>query len=184
MFMWASNKVSRLSYRIEDFQEWYGRKYFGWTIRPFLEYPKWAEQRKQKRIQYFLVVDMLDPVRSFLRHRLPRRLAKPAYRFEKQHRYHLIDTKLAPGYYDIDTLVLHGSMALLERYVDEEMGGEQELTRFTNSLRDPANQDPNAPPGAMSSQADFQEVALELYKWWKYQEMLHKMVDIRGCLWT
>jgi hypothetical protein len=91
------------------------------------------------------------------------------YRVVPRHQYHLIRTGLPPGYYDADTLMLHGAMAMLCRYVEDECGGVDELGRFTRDLRDPGKQDKNAPDGLEEAQADRQTEAVTIYLWWKRQ---------------
>lgn len=135
------------------------------------------------------------------------------YRIHSRYQYHIIRTGLEPNYWDEDTLILHGCMAMLERYI-KSMGGKESLERFNAELRsDPENW------GAenLDRQAQRQEKALAIYRWWKYQkprdekeldrilisedpsdkwgefreklyndeqEMLHQLIDIRRSLWT
>ncbi len=82
------------------------------------------------------------------------------------HQYHLINTRMEPGYYDYDARILHGCFAMLCEYV-EEMGGEMELEKFNRELW--TAPDPNEPDGLSARQADRQNEALVLYRWWKYQ---------------
>lgn len=46
------------------------------------------------------------------------------YRLHPRHKYHLVDTKLGPGYYDQDTRMLHACFSLLGDYIEEEGGIE------------------------------------------------------------
>lgn len=39
-------------------------------------------------------------------------------------KYHIVNTGLKPGYYDVDTLMFHSCFSLLVRYVEEEKGLE------------------------------------------------------------
>lgn len=100
------------------------------------------------------------------------------HRFVRKHQYHRIDTGLAPGYYDVDHLMLHGMFALLERYVDAEMGGVESIEAFNRDLRE--RPDPNAPEGIQEAQADRQSEAVILYRWWKqdYPAMLERQAAI------
>lgn len=83
---------------------------------------------------------------------------------------HLIETDLDPnGWHDEDELILYGCMAMLCRYVDFHEGLEA-LEKFNAELR--ANPDPNAPEGLCSSQANMQEEAAAIYRWWKIQKPL------------
>lgn len=43
------------------------------------------------------------------------------YRFIKKHKYHLVDTKLKPGYYDVDYRMENAIFSLLEEFLTEEM---------------------------------------------------------------
>jgi hypothetical protein len=65
-------------------------------------------------------------------------------------RHHIVDSKLPPGYYDPDTLLLHTSFAILEKFVDEEI---KALGKFFPSL------------GKNSSKVDFlQAMIADAYK--------------------
>ncbi len=80
------------------------------------------------------------------------------------HRYHWVDTGLSPGYHDPDSLLLYSAFACLSRYI-EEAGGIERLSGFSAELRDPEKQDPND-PGSEEYQADTQDEAVTLWKWW------------------
>lgn len=41
-------------------------------------------------------------------------------RYRTVHKYHIIDTKLAPGYHDSDTLIMHSVFSILVDYVEIE----------------------------------------------------------------
>ena len=89
--------------------------------------------------------------------------------------YHKVDSKLPPDYYDIEVLMLHTSFALLERYVEDEMGGvakcEKNIADLTTNWGEPPQfDDPEFIAGdleARTRQADGVREALRLYKWWK-----------------
>jgi hypothetical protein len=85
------------------------------------------------------------------------------HRFHPSHRYNVVPTGLRPGYYDFDTRILHASMEMLKQYVECE-GGAEPLAAFSASLR--AAPDENAPEGACSGQADRQDEAVAIYRWW------------------
>jgi len=87
------------------------------------------------------------------------------YRLVKRHRYHLVDTGLAPGYYDCDILMLHACMALLKRYVVDECGGLERLERWTNDLAQPGSEG-HGPRDAVDGQAAGQNEAATIYRWW------------------
>lgn len=89
------------------------------------------------------------------------------HRVDPRHRYHMVNTGLAPGYYDTDERILHACMSLLVAYVERECGGEEAMQKWTDELR--SEPDPYAPAGAVNSQADRQEETLAIYRWWKVQ---------------
>jgi hypothetical protein len=78
-------------------------------------------------------------------------------------RNHVVDTGLGPGWYDEDELILHACMALLGRHI-EQLGGVEQLAAFSKELR--ADPDPNEPPGISSAQADRQDEACAIWRWW------------------
>lgn len=104
-------------------------------------------------------------------HRIGRTLNKAKYwvlwRYHPRHQYNVIRTGLAPGYYDEDTLILHGCFAMLERYMKWH-GGDEALEKFSAELL--AKPDPNAPEGLQEGQANRQNEAVALYRWWKIEK--------------
>jgi hypothetical protein len=80
-----------------------------------------------------------------------------------------INTGLEPGYYDCDSLMLHGCMGLLCRYVEIESGGDEGLERFTNELRQPGSEG-HGPRECVDAQAKSQDEAITIYRWWKVQK--------------
>jgi hypothetical protein len=87
-----------------------------------------------------------------------------SYRISPRHKFHLIDTKLPPGYYDQDYRMLHGMFALLEDYV-EESGGIKHIQSLIRDLSNPEN-DPYAPQKLKDSLSDFNQTVVSLYLWW------------------
>lgn len=87
-------------------------------------------------------------------------------RFHPRHRHHIIHTGLEPGYYDEDTLILHGCFAMLERYIQWH-GGDVDLQKWSEELK--KEPDSNAPEGLQSRQAERQMEAVDLYRWWKVE---------------
>ncbi len=101
------------------------------------------------------------------------------YRFHPRHKYHLINTGLARTYWDYDERILHGCMAMLCEYV-EDFGSESDIEEFNAYLRNPKN-DPHAPGELKSGQADRQEEALAIYRWWKYQRPEEIKLRVEMC---
>jgi hypothetical protein len=90
------------------------------------------------------------------------------YRLNPKHRYHLIDSKLEPGYHDVDTLILHGCFSLLCRYVELEHDGAEKLTEWAERLK--TEPDKNAPEGWQTAQGVRESEAVALYRWWKFEK--------------
>ena len=108
------------------------------------------------------------------------------YRFMPRHQYNKIETKLEPGYYDVDTRMLHGMFEMLVDFIEVEkawmhvISDEKPLTRRTSwNFRDPkaglAHLDWEISLGDTSlpieeqnpSQAFHAAESKELYNWWK-----------------
>lgn len=89
------------------------------------------------------------------------------YRYSKEHQYHLIDTKLKPSYYDIDHVMLHGVMALVCRYIEEEYKGEDDFEKYVKDISE--NHDPNMDEEYYKNFNDINGRILQLYRWWKYE---------------
>lgn len=111
------------------------------------------------------------------------------YRIDPKHRYHMIDTRLKPNYYDIDHLMLHGMFSLLRRYVEEENEGVDELEKWGNDLlsrkRDPHTGDVDERQGRREIEA------AALYRWWmeerprmieRSDELLHELYGDNGIM--
>ncbi len=113
------------------------------------------------------------------------------HRFNPKHQYHLIDTGLEPGYYDVDYLMLHGCFSLLCRYVEDEQGGVEKLTKWSENLM--TAPDKNAPEGLHESQGENESEAVKLYLWWKrtkpadqaeYDRMVHHLYSDKWVTYT
>lgn len=130
----------------------YGRRSEDWWFRAFL-LPVWKAGYKAHRGAMWL-----------------------RYRFVKRHKYHLIDTHLSPGYYDVDTLMLNGMFSLLRRYVEEERGGVNALERFGRELVGQGEDHHMAE--ACHRQGNKELEAAALYRWWT--ETLPAMEKRRG----
>ena len=111
------------------------------------------------------------------------------YRFNPKHQYHLINTGLEPGYYDVDTLMLNGCFALLKRYVEQEMGGVEKMDAFT---KDPEGREEPVSNGTPTAdQASSQSEASKLYRWWtverpadlaRDEELVHRLYGKDGLI--
>lgn len=85
------------------------------------------------------------------------------YRLDRRHRYHLIDTNLKPGYYDIDHLMLHGMFSLLRRYVEEEHEGVEDVERWGREKIEMKDEE----TGWSNEESGRKELeAAALYRWW------------------
>jgi hypothetical protein len=93
--------------------------------------------------------------------------------------YHKVDTKLKPGYYDKDTLMLHANFSLLVDYVETECARMNNISvhsKFTD--KSDRKFKPNEEDGieylkweisdCEGPQADTAKEVIDLYKWWKY----------------
>ena len=110
------------------------------------------------------------------------------YRFVKAHRYNIIETDLEPGYYDIDTVMLHGMFALLTRYVDHEHDGVVDLERWGEELCFKSD-GMSAHSSHLQGEKELEAVAL--YRWWhevrpadhkRCEELLHILYGKRSLL--
>jgi len=97
------------------------------------------------------------------------------YRLQKKHKYHLIDTKLGPGYYENDKVMLYGMFAILVDYV------EIELAYMNHCFKEEKNTKTNKQNGlehldwqinlvnedkSSKHQSDTAQEIKDLYMWW------------------
>lgn len=103
------------------------------------------------------------------------------YRLHPRHKYHIIDTKLKPGYYDAGMVMLHGCFSILVDFVEIEKGNMQQgwidgvpyknrkyrsrehgiaYLDWEISLKNPGH------PSHSYEQAKNAEKIKELYLWW------------------
>ena len=98
-------------------------------------------------------------------------------RFVPKHKHHVVYTGLEPGFWDEDTRILHACMACLKRYI-ESMGGCDDIEKFNHELRtDNSWGDSEEVRKMNADQADRQEAAVCIYKWWT----IMKPEDERRC---
>lgn len=82
---------------------------------------------------------------------------------------------LTPGYYDCDTLMLHGIFELIRRFVEDEHGGRKSLDEFSAELESRAETSSNpGEPEALLRQARFQRDVVDLYDWWRTKRPLRQ----------
>ena len=116
------------------------------------------------------------------------------------HRYNVVVCRdLPPTWCDRDHLLLYAAFTILEEFVEEEEGHFNEPDVFA-LYADYSGDDPDEKAAndeyARKMEADWKTIH-ELYAWWKgrkndndhddYEQdnaMLHRLVDIRGHLWT
>ena len=111
------------------------------------------------------------------------------YRIHPGHRYHVVNTGLEPGYYDVDTIMLHACMTLLCRYIEDECGGAEKLAEWTAELKQPGSEG-HGPREVIDNQASKQAEAVAIYYWWKVEkpadedrrdELMHKLYGGKSC---
>jgi len=90
--------------------------------------------------------------------------------------YHKVDTGLKPGYYDVDTLILHSCFNLLKTFVEKDYKGIDDIKERIKFLEKSAVEDKDIPDHYDYSReiSNLQE-AITLYWWWvnvypKYEE--------------
>jgi hypothetical protein len=93
------------------------------------------------------------------------------HRFHPKHRYHVLNTGLKPNYYDIDTIMLHGCMKLLDRYIEIERNGEDRFAAYVVGLEeDLKNQELSEYEKPLAEQVENERIALDIYRWWHDRE--------------
>lgn len=91
------------------------------TSLSWANWQKWHDEHKAKHpIIHFLCEELPISVSVWKRRFITDPYWSIVHRFHPKHQYHVIKTNLKPEYYDIDTLMLHGVMALVVRYVEGE----------------------------------------------------------------
>lgn len=186
-------------------------KYIGWPKAATTE--EWGiinnNAKTNHPILYFLLETLPSEV-SYFQYCIRQYYWWVMHRIHPDHRYHIIHTGLKPNYYDIDTIMLHGMMSLLVRYVEDEHDGIDDLINWNNELKQRRINDEFINEDQISSD----EEAIVIYNWWKngrpqkqkilddyklpYEEldrlelnltdedteMLTRLVKIRKSLWT
>ena len=143
------------------------------------------------------------PVRYFFHKQLPRTYRPFIRKFDKAvwwlryrtfDKYHIVKTELTPGYYEIETLMLHSNFNMLKDYVEiqlasiqylfsedrEKNNWKEKFIPFYNFFRKYDQSygikalefkmslaDPSLPPHARDdNEAAFGKEVYELYNWW------------------
>lgn len=97
-----------------------------WPSPGALTSEEWREWDKIKKSNYPFLYFAFETFSDFISFYIKRPI-KDAYwwiRHRTFDKYHVINTGLKPGYYDVDTLMFHSCFSLLVRYVEEEKGLE------------------------------------------------------------
>lgn len=169
--------------------------YFLPTRLDYATAEEWDEWHKKAETSSKLVYKLLYRLPIYFS-RLKRRLIDEPYDyvyFRCFKSFHKIDTGLKPGYYDIDTRMVHGMFSLLVYHVEYEKAHLQATLeeikikkkyspfRFTKEKIDPKlgiehlkwesslNSDKNSQDYS-PEQARVAKEILELYYWWKERE--------------
>lgn len=143
------------------------------------EWGQWHKKAKQRPIAYWLTSTMPRWF-SVKGMQLHDKKMWFKYRLQKRHKYHLIDTKLEPNYYEIETRMLHGMFSLLVDYVEIEKASLQRILSNNNESDSEAGlryldweiglvhddyPDPKL-KGKPTPQAETAKKVKELYLWW------------------
>jgi len=79
----------------------------------------WHEEMKKKYpVRYFLY-ENVDRFFHWIKFRIGRAKWWVLHRFHPKHRYHIVKTRLTPGYYDPDILIFESAFALLCEFVEK-----------------------------------------------------------------
>lgn len=84
------------------------------------EWDEWDEVEKSKPICNFFVNEIPMWWRINIASRWSDTKYWFKYRLQKEHKYHLIDTGLEPGYYEIDYRMMHGLFNILKDFCEDE----------------------------------------------------------------
>ena len=77
------------------------------------------------------------------------------YRFIKSHQYHIVRTKLTPGYYDVDEIMFQSCFTLLGRFVEEELGTQEHEDSYRGYR--------------LHSTVEQEKTAIDLWYWFNYE---------------
>jgi hypothetical protein len=122
--------------KVEQFFDWIQTKCYpdhpnSGTIEEWVEVEK---REKKKKLCYFICNDVNVWISVNIFQRLTNIVYWFKYRFVKEHKYHLIDTKLKPNYYEIDNRMLYGMFSMLVDYVEIELGHQDKWHNENKNL--------------------------------------------------
>jgi hypothetical protein len=149
-------------------------------------------QRKNHPIAYFLLYDVVFYF-SVKKRRFMDFIWWFKYRLQKEHRYHVVNTGLEPGYHTEAEILLHSSMSVLVNHVENSWHGGDErgvlgLRSYITFLE--KNLDPKTWPewerkygkkyikqriDTDSERLMSYKEILTLYTWWKYQRAVEHL---------
>jgi hypothetical protein len=99
------------------------------------------------------------------------------YRMINKHKYHLINTKLSPGYYDYDTRILFGVFSMFVEFIEEHnqySGLKEQIKLYKNyvatadkSLKDCSESTRKTQKKKYKFRLQMWQDFEELYTWWK-----------------
>ncbi len=105
-----------------DGRRWsYPKGKFDWCKPPALAWggwEKWEDDMKGKYPIRFFFYETIPDIWGDIRHKVRNIKWWFFHRFHPKHRYHVVRTRLEPGYYDPDTLILESCFALLCDFVE------------------------------------------------------------------
>lgn len=132
------------------------------------EWRQWKREAKKKKVCYYLCETLPRKYRVFMM-RVDDFKYWFKYRLQKAHKYHLIDTKLKPDYYENSTRILHGMFSLLEDYVEIELASLWQYAHPDSEMGRAAGEKYlkymilSADPDHAETMREF----YDLYRWWK-----------------
>lgn len=147
-------------------------KWLRWFLfeQPLSASGEWWDKRDEMLIRR-------APIRYFLQHDLPITLRVQVRRMNDlwwkvrhrtTHRYHVVNTRLKPGYYEMNQRLLHASFSLLVDHVEISLASKN----FDCKIKDRAlrgldylDWEINDPQCA-GPQADEAKIVKDLYLWW------------------
>lgn len=87
------------------------------------------EYKKNACIRYFIMKTIPRSIICPMQRRATR--VKDWIRYRTYNRYHIVDTGLSPGYYEISEKILHASFNLLKDFVEKEKAWSSEVCSLT-----------------------------------------------------